>query len=138
MRLVVTKFKNDYVKEGFSEYEKRISRFMKLDVVEIKEGDPKTEAQRTLKLISDETVVLVDLAGKEYISEEFAIFIKGLDQKTTFVIGGSYGFHESLLERADHKVCLSKMTFPHQLVRLLFMEQLYRAFAINKNLPYHK
>ncbi|MFO7710706.1 MAG: 23S rRNA (pseudouridine(1915)-N(3))-methyltransferase RlmH [Candidatus Woesearchaeota archaeon] len=138
MRLIVTKFKNDHVREGFLEYEKRISRFMKLDVVEIKEGDPKTEAERTLKSIGDETVVLVDVAGKEYTSEGFAEFIKNLDQKTTFVIGGAYGFHESLLERADYRVSLSKMTFPHQLVRLLFMEQLYRAFTINKNMPYHK
>ncbi|MGM5488264.1 MAG: 23S rRNA (pseudouridine(1915)-N(3))-methyltransferase RlmH [Nanobdellota archaeon] len=138
MKLVLTKFKNDYVKEGFVEYQRRLSRFVKLDVIEIKDGDRKTEGERILRQIGDELVVLVDVGGKEYTSEQLASFVKGLPVNTTFVIGGAEGFHEDVINRADYGISLSKMTFPHQLVRLLFIEQLYRAFTINNNLPYHK
>jgi len=89
----------------------------------------------------DDYVILLDERGKEYRTVDFSHFIGKLfmlpKKRIVFVIGGPWGFSAELYSRADHKMSLSKMTFPHQLVRLLFLEQLYRAFTIIKGEPYH-
>ncbi|HSP12452.1 MAG TPA: 23S rRNA (pseudouridine(1915)-N(3))-methyltransferase RlmH [Salegentibacter sp.] len=93
------------------------------------------------KLTSSDYVVLLDENGSQYSSEDFSVFLQkrmnsGLKQ-LIFVVGGPYGFSEELYRRADSKLSLSKMTFSHQMVRLFFVEQVYRAFTILKNEPYH-
>jgi 23S rRNA (pseudouridine1915-N3)-methyltransferase len=100
------------------------------------------EGEKMLQVMSDEDhVVLLDEKGKEVRTVEFSAALEKMffmsKKRIVFVIGGPYGFSESLYARADNKMSLSKMTFPHQLVRLLFLEQLYRAFTIIKNEPYH-
>ena len=107
-----------------------------------------TEQQKELegraimgKLKASDFVVLLDERGKQFRSVEFADFVGKLQlrgvQRVVFVIGGPYGFAPAVYERADYKVSLSLMTFSHQMIRLLFVEQLYRAHAILNNLPYH-
>lgn len=93
------------------------------------------------KVVASDFVVLLDENGKQYSSEAFSEFIQkrlnsGLKQ-LVFIVGGPYGFSEDVYKRADAKLSLSKMTFSHQMVRLFFVEQLYRAFTILKNEPYH-
>jgi 23S rRNA (pseudouridine1915-N3)-methyltransferase len=100
------------------------------------------EGEKMLQVMSEEDlVVLLDEKGKELRTVEFSAALEKMffmpKKRIVFVIGGPYGFSESIYARADNKLSLSKMTFPHQLVRLLFLEQLYRAFTIIKNEPYH-
>jgi len=100
------------------------------------------ETEKMLQVINEEDlVVLLDERGKELRTVEFSAALEKMffmpKKRIVFIIGGPYGFSESLYARADNKMSLSKMTFPHQLVRLLFLEQLYRAFTIIKNEPYH-
>ncbi len=101
-----------------------------------------TEGKKILRLLGrDDYIVLLDERGKEFRSVEFAAWLQKLSQnsakKIVFIVGGSWGFSDEIHEKADLKISLSKMTFPHQLVRLLFVEQLYRAFTIIKGEPYH-
>jgi 23S rRNA (pseudouridine1915-N3)-methyltransferase len=92
-------------------------------------------------IVDDDYVILLDEKGKEFITVEFSGFLEKLfflpKKRIVFVIGGPWGFSEDVYSRADFKLSLSKMTFPHQLVRLLFAEQLYRAFTIIRGEPYH-
>jgi len=151
--LVLTgKTDDSYVKEGFTLYEKRLQRYVKIETIEIpalinaKNLDSsqvkEKEADSQLKYIADgEFVVLLDENGKEYRSVEFAGFLQqrmnSSVKKLIFIVGGPYGFSERIYKKAEAKISLSKMTFSHQIVRLLFMEQLYRAFTIIRNEPYH-
>ncbi len=93
------------------------------------------------KLKPDDFLVLLDEKGKTFTSVEFADFIQKKEiqsvKKLIFLVGGAYGFDERLYERANDKISLSNMTFSHQLIRLIFMEQLYRAYTIQHNFPYH-
>jgi 23S rRNA (pseudouridine1915-N3)-methyltransferase len=100
------------------------------------------EGQKILQVITnDDYVILLDERGKEYRTSEFSSFLEKLfflpKKRIIFIIGGAWGFSDEIYKRADHKMSLSKMTFPHQLVRLLFLEQLYRVFTIIKGDPYH-
>jgi 23S rRNA (pseudouridine1915-N3)-methyltransferase len=116
------------------------------DIKKTKHLDEKQQKQKEgeqilSKLSTSDFVVLLDENGKQYSSEGFSDFLQkkmnsGLKQ-LVFVIGGPYGFSEAVYDRADAKISLSKMTFSHQMVRLFFTEQLYRAFTILKNEPYH-
>lgn len=150
------RIKDQWLKEGIAEYEKRMKAFSKLELVEvIDEKAPEKlseaqkiqvinqEGQRLLKHIKeDEYVILLDLKGKEMSSEELASKIETLEVngKSTidFVIGGSLGVSEDLRKRSDFQWKLSNCTFPHLLCRLIVLEQVYRAFTIRKNTPYHK
>lgn len=135
-----------------NDYTVRINRYSQYTIIEIpslkkgssmKEEEVKaTEASLILnKVTKDDYVVVLDENGKETGSRDFASFLnrrflsgmKGL----VFIIGGAFGVNETVKNRADHILSLSRMTFPHQLVRLLFMEQLYRALTILRNEPYH-
>lgn len=154
--ITVGKIKEKYLREGIEEYSKRLKRYCKLDIVEL--PDEKTpdnasekeeliikekEGQAILRAIKDNMfVVALDLKGKMISSEEFADFISDLgvrgDSQVCFVIGGSLGLSKEVLQRANYKLCFSKMTFPHQLFRMMLLEQVYRAYRIMKGEPYHK
>ena len=112
------------------------SRNMPVQEQKIKEGK-----KVITSITNDDYVVLLDERGNELRTVEFAVWFEKIfmlqKKRVVFVIGGSWGFSEEVYERADFKISLSKMTFPHQLVRLLFLEQLYRAFTIIKGEPYH-
>lgn len=154
--ICVGKLKETYLINAASEYTKRLSRYCKLSIIEV--ADEKTpdkaskkeeiqirskEGERILAKISTNAyVVALDLFGKMLSSNDFAHFIDtcGIDGRShiVFVIGGSLGLSESVLNRANFSLCFSKMTFPHQLFRIMLLEQIYRGFKINSNEPYHK
>jgi 23S rRNA (pseudouridine1915-N3)-methyltransferase len=152
----VGKLKERYLKDGISEYVKRLSRFAELELVEVDdEHAPETlsvaqtsqvkcrEAERLLKRVKDGSyIILLDLAGQQLDSEDFSAKLENImltgNSHITFIIGGSLGLDQSLISAANYRMCLSKMTFPHQLARLILLEQVYRAFKIMKNETYHK
>ena len=142
-----TSFK--YLDEGIQDYQKRLKRFTDFQIVilpDIKANDPKTfitkEAKQVLEKINPEDqLILLDDKGKNYTSLQFAEEIEKRQmlhqKKIIFLVGGAYGFDESVYKRANAMLSLSSMTFSHQIIRLIFLEQLYRAFTIIKGLPYH-
>ena len=146
----VGKIKEKYLTDAFSEYEKRISVFQKLKVVELKESNNKDlkhnieeEGNSILNAINqDEYVITLEILGQMLDSVELSNKISKLQtygkSNITFVIGGSYGLSESVKKRSDYALSFSKMTFPHQLMRVILIEQIYRAFNISENTPYHK
>ena len=154
--LSVGKIKEKYLSDAIAEYVKRLGRYCKLNIIQVqdeKTPDSIHESQRQLilekeasRLMShlDDSSYLIALAinGKQLSSEELAekINILGLNGKSsiTFVIGGSLGLSDEVLNRADYKLSFSAMTFPHQLMRVILLEQIYRANRIIKNEPYHK
>ena len=139
------------IKSLGKEYEKRISRYVKIEEVildnsAIKATDrnviTEKEGELILKKLSpSDYVVLLDDKGKEFTSLQFSSYIQGLMNQSYksvyFVVGGAFGFSAAVYKRANAKVSLSKMTFSHQIIRVIFAEQLYRAFAIINNEPYH-
>ena len=146
----------DFYKSGCDEYLKRISGYSKIEVVEVKDEPipdkpsqneinkaKDNEGKRILALLkSNEYLVGLDLNKKEYTSEEFASFLKTSIENhganISFVIGGSYGLSNELKERVNSSISFSKLTFPHQLARLILLEQIFRAFKIMNNETYHK
>jgi 23S rRNA (pseudouridine1915-N3)-methyltransferase len=148
----IGKSKFDYLDKGIAEYVKRIKHYTHFDIYPVpdikKAGSltpgqlKKMEGEAVLKKLDDQTkLILLDERGKHYSSEDFAAFLQhqmNLSmKKIVFLIGGAYGFDTALYERADHKMALSKMTFSHQMIRLFFTEQFYRAFTIINNEKYH-
>ena len=141
---------------GIDEYVKRLGGYAKIDLVEVPdEKAPETlsqidmdivkrkEGERILSKINDGTyVIALALDGKMKTSEEMAADLDNLmtygKSKVAFVIGGSLGLHDDVLKRADEKLCFGKMTLPHQLIKLVLVEQIYRSFRIIKGEPYHK
>ena len=152
----VGKLKEKYLKSGIEEYTKRLGSYTKINEIEVadekapeqlSEADmeivKKKEAERIMAKISpDAYVIALAIDGKMKTSEQLAKDIQSLmtygRSKIVFVIGGSLGLHDEVLKRADEKLSFSKMTFPHQLMRLILVEQVYRAFRIMKGEPYHK
>lgn len=141
VRLIcVGNLKEKYWRDAFSEYEKRLSRFCRFETVEIPESEIEREGNEILKKKAGYIAALC-IEGKALSSENFAKFIekKSFDfSKFTFIIGGSTGLSEKVKEVSDIKISFSPMTFPHQLMRVIFSEQLYRAFTILNNVTYHK
>ena len=150
--LCISKTGDAYILEGMSEFQKRLKHFIKVDWIELPEvKNRKNLSQEQLLALEEElflknlnnsdSIYLLDENGKEYSSRQFSSFIsKKMIASTSnlvFLIGGPYGFSEGMYAKAEGKISLSKMTFTHQMVRLFFLEQLYRAFSIIKNLPYH-
>lgn len=143
--------KENYLKEALEEYKKRLSKYAKLEIIEIKEARVdeanivkglNEEGDNILKRIKDgEYVILSDLHGKELSSEEFAKEIKSFVDKgispIDFIIGGTYGLSDGLRKRSNERICLSKLTFTHQMTRVILLEQIYRAFKIINNENYH-
>ena len=152
----VGKIKEKYLKLGIDEFKKRLSKYCKLEIIELEdEKAPENlsdkemliikekEGKKILSKIKDNSyVIALAIDGKNLSSEELAdtmskLAVRG-NSHITFVIGGSLGLSDEVLKRADYKLSFSKMTFPHQLMRLILLEQVYRAFRINNNEPYHK
>ncbi|VLJ54341.1 rRNA large subunit methyltransferase [Streptococcus pneumoniae] len=154
--VIVGKLKEKYLKDGIAEYSKRISRFAKFEMIEL--SDEKTpdkasesenqkileiEGQRILSKIADrDFVIVLAIEGKTFFSEEFSkqleeTSIKGFST-LTFIIGGSLGLSSSVKNRANLSVSFGRLTLPHQLMRLVLVEQIYRAFTIQQGFPYHK
>ena len=154
--IAVGKIKERFYREAVAEYEKRLSRYCKLEIIQVE--DEKTpdrtgqaleteikrrEAERIMRYIRDDAfVVTLEIRGKMYDSEEFAGTIERLAVQGTshiqFIIGGSLGLHEDVCKKADRAVSFSKMTFPHQLMRVILLEQIYRGYRIINGEPYHK
>jgi 23S rRNA (pseudouridine1915-N3)-methyltransferase len=150
--LTVGKTEDAYLKEGIDKYVKRLKHYAKLEIVEINElkntkaltpeQQKAKEAELILKKLSPiDHVVLLDEGGSELSSKQFAGYLdkKAISSTSTlfFIVGGPYGFDASVYARANDKLSLSRMTFSHQMIRLLFVEQLYRAYTIIKGEPYH-
>jgi len=150
--LQIDKTQDSYIAEGTEVYAKRLKNYVNFAIHTI--NVPKTVRQRSFNeqkteegkllldfLSGDDTLVLLDEKGKEYSSKEFSNFISQKQNASTkrliFLIGGPFGFSPQIYERANAKVSLSKMTFSHQMVRLFFTEQLYRAYTILKGEKYH-
>jgi len=150
--ITIGKTEDAYLKEGIEKYVKRLKHYTKLTIIEIDElkntraltteQQKEKEAELLLKKISpSDFVVLLDENGVQLSSQQFAAYLSkkalGSVASVVFVVGGPYGFHQSVYQRANDKLSLSSMTFSHQMVRLFFAEQLYRAFTIIKGEPYH-
>lgn len=154
--ITVGKLKEKYLKQGIDEYLKRLTAYAKVDIIELSdEKAPETlsdvemlqikdkEGGRILSKINpDAYVIALAIEGKMKTSEELADTIDKLGtygkSKITFIIGGSLGLGQEVMNRADEALSFSKMTFPHQLMRLILVEQVYRAFRIMRGEPYHK
>lgn len=154
--IAIGKVKEDYLKSGISEYLKRIKPYCEIEVVEVNDSPVRDnpnqseiehvkneEGKRVLKLLKNSDFVInLDMNCKEFLSEEFAEFLqKKLEIAgafLTFVIGGSYGLSDELKSRANASISLSKMTFLHQMTRLVLLEQIYRSFKILNHETYHK
>jgi 23S rRNA (pseudouridine1915-N3)-methyltransferase len=154
MRLTVLftgKTRERYLKEGVAEYMKRIGRYAPLTTITLpdlkisgkmaQEQVKKMEGEQILKKLKPaDHVVLLDERGKMFSSTQFAQHLSSLEGRTghtVFIIGGAYGFSDEVQQRANATLSLSLMTFSHQMVRLIFAEQLYRAYTILKGEPYH-
>jgi 23S rRNA (pseudouridine1915-N3)-methyltransferase len=135
--------KNDSdIEVAVADYTKRISRYFPIEWKLIPTSEKEKEAEGILKTVeSGDFVVVLDDKGKEMTTEELAGFIEKRmiagDKRIVFIIGGAYGFTEDVYKRANLKWSLSKLTFPHQLVRLILSESIYRAISVIKNEPYH-
>jgi len=149
--LFIGKTNEQFISAGIDKFLRRINHFyptkifvlpgIKKEKLSEKEQKIKEEGQISNAVAAGDIVVLLDEKGKEYTSRAFSVFIEKQMQAGSkniiFIIGGPYGVSENVKKRASHVLSLSSMTFSHQLVRLLFLEQLYRAFTIIKGLPYH-
>lgn len=153
--ICVGKIKEDYLKDAIAEYSKRLSKYCNLTITEL--SDEKLPNKLNDSIISDikqkecnkiiehikkdSYVICLDLKGKQLSSEDFSKKIDDIalnfNSNITFIIGGTLGLNEDVLNRANEKLCFSKMTFPHQLIRVFLLEQLFRAFKISKNETYH-
>lgn len=154
--ICIGKLKEKYWTDAVNEYSKRLSRFCDLEITELKESklpDKASEAQEQavieeegktiLKHVKDGSYVIsLEILGKNLTSVELAEKMEELPlmgkSHVTFIIGGSLGLSKDVSKRADFKLSFSKMTFPHQMMRVILLEQVYRAFKINKNEAYHK
>lgn len=154
--VTVGKIKEKYFRDAIAEYQKRLSRYCKLDIIEV--ADEKTpdrasevlenqikqkEAERILKNIREDAYcIALTIDGKKRDSVNFAEHMEQLGlmgkSNVVFVIGGSLGLHESVVKRADEKFSFSDLTFPHQLMRVILLEQIYRCYRIINGEPYHK
>lgn len=154
--LCVGKIKEKFLKMGIEEYLKRLSKYIRLDIIEV--NDEKTsenlsaveeniiknkEAQRMLAHIkNDYYIVSLAIDGKQMSSEQFSSFIQSNMTNSiktlVFIIGGSIGLSDEILNISDYKLSFSDMTFPHQMMRMILLEQIYRAYRIINNEPYHK
>jgi len=152
----VGKLKEKYLKQGIDEYRKRLGAYCQLELIEVpdekapehlseKDMDAikNKEGERILQKIADDAhVITLEIKGKQLTSEQLAKEVDYLalhgKSKLAFIIGGSLGLSEAVMKRSNFALSFSKMTLPHQLMRLVLLEQIYRSFRINRNEPYHK
>ena len=150
--LTVGKTDEQHIKKGMEIYMQRLKHYINCEIIELPalkntknlttDQQKNEEGEAILKKVAPgDHLILLDEKGKQFTSRTFAGFIEGIMIKgirnVYFVVGGPYGFSEKVYGRANFQISLSKMTFPHQLIRLIFVEQLYRAMTILKNEPYH-
>lgn len=154
--ITVGKIKEKYLRDAIAEYGKRLSKYCKLEILEVadektpdnasaivEEGIRQKEGERILRLIKEDAyVITLEIGGKMLDSVEFSRKIEtlGIQGKShiCFIIGGSIGLGQEVLKRSDYGLSFSKMTFPHQLMRVVLLEQIYRGYRIMSNEPYHK
>lgn len=153
--ICIGKLKEKYLKDAMDEYSKRLSKYCNLNIIELL--DEKIPTNNSDKLFyevknkectkiashikKDSYIIALDLTGKQYSSEEFSKKIDNISlnySNITIIIGGSLGMTEQFLSTVHEKICFSKMTFPHQLIRVFLLEQLFRAFKISNNETYHR
>ena len=153
--ICVGKLKEQYFKDALNEYSKRLSKYCILSIVEL--PDEKVPDKLSDKLISDikekesnnilshikkdSYIISLDLRGKQYTSEEFSKKLEKIsliNSSVTFIIGGTLGLSDKLISNSDELICFSKMTFPHQLIRIFLLEQIFRGFKISNNETYHR
>lgn len=144
--------KEKYLLEAIEEYKKRISRFAKLNIIELNEHNPKSSSDKDIEIALNKDaeeilkrtsgyIICLAVEGKEVSSTDFANKLEKLTQtnsEITFIIGASNGLSQKVKELCKERISFSKMTFPHQLMRVIFLEQLYRSFTILNNISYHK
>ena len=153
--ICVGKLKENYLKDAINEYCKRLSKYCKLDIIEIADEQipnnindkisnniKNIEGSKIINYLKNSYVISLDLKGKQYSSEnlnkkleDISLFI---NSNITFIIGGSLGLSDEVLEKSNELICFSKMTFPHQLIRVFLLEQIFRAFKIQNNETYHR
>lgn len=153
--ICVGKLKENYLKDAISEYCKRLSKYCKLDIIEIADEQipnnindkisnniKNTEGSKIINYLKNSYVISLDLKGKQYSSEDFSKKLEDIslfiNSNITFIIGGSLGLSDEVLEKSNELICFSKMTFPHQLIRVFLLEQIFRAFKIQNNETYHR
>lgn len=140
--ICVGKIKEAYLRDGISDYLGRINKYHKIDIIEVSDSNIKEERDRIIRYIGDrDYVITLEIDGNFIDSVSFAdkidkVFISY--PNITFIIGGSYGLHSDIKKRSNYKLSFSKFTFPHQLFRIILLEQIYRAFKIINNETYHK
>lgn len=152
--ICVGKIKEDYLKDAIQEYSKRLSKYCNLNIIELQDEKlpnnlsdklssqiKDIEGNKIISQIKDGYVFCLDLKGKQYTSEEFSNKISNISLNSSnisFIIGGTLGLSENVLARSNELICFSKMTFPHQLIRVFLLEQLFRNFKITNNETYHR
>lgn len=153
--ICVGKIKEDYLKNAIEEYRKRLSKYCKLEILELPDEKIPDKLNSTLSdeikqkecsniikhLKKSSYIIALDLGGKQLTSEEFSEKLQNLsmtNSNITFIIGGSLGLTNKLLNCCQEKLCFSKMTFPHQLIRVFLLEQIFRGFKIAHNETYHR
>ena len=151
----VGKIKEKYLKDAILEYSKRLSKYCKLNIIEVPdeqipfnvndkiENNIKSiEGNKILSHLKNSYIIALDLHGKQFTSEEFANKINNVslnfNSTISFIIGGSLGLSDEVINKSNELICFSKLTFPHQLIRIFLLEQIYRAFKILNNETYHK
>lgn len=150
--LLLGKTKSSYLQQGIDDYRKRLNRFTPVELVDIKVKKPRARSESEIKAdesrLLDQNItgpayrVALDSRGMQLSSEDFSVLIEGLEQRSihrlSFIIGGPLGLAQEQLHKADQVLSLSKMTYTHDMVRLLLLEQLYRAYTIKAGTKYHK
>ena len=150
------KIKESYLKEAVAEYSKRLSKYCKLNIIEVPDEKVTEKLSEILaneikiregkmiisKIPKDTYLICLDLKGKELSSEDFSRKLEDISLKfnssITFIIGGTLGISDEVLDLSKEKICFSKMTFPHQLIRVFLLEQIFRAFKISNGETYHR
>ena len=153
--ICIGKVKESYLRDAINEYSKRLSKYCKLTILELPDEKIPDKLNESLAneikekesnailhhIKKDSYIICLDLAGKEFSSEDFSKNLENLSLQTshiTFVIGGSLGLSSEILKKAHQKICFSKMTFPHQLIRVFLLEQIFRGFKISNGETYHR
>ena len=153
--ICIGKIKENYLKDAILEYSKRLSRYCKLNIIEITDEQipnnlnnkisdniKNIEGTKILSYIKNSYVISLDLNGKQFSSEEFSNKLENIalniNSNISFIIGGSLGLSKDVILNSNELICFSKMTFPHQLIRVFLLEQIFRAFKIQNNETYHR
>lgn len=140
--ICVGKLKEEYLKDAIKEYQKRINKYHKLEIIELPDSNIITEKELILKQINKKDyIITLEIEGNQITSIELADKIERIfitNPNITFIIGGSYGIDNEIKKLSNYKLSFSKLTFPHQLFRVMLLEQIYRSFKIINNETYHK